>query len=298
VGLGHALQAVGRQYEAVQAWEEALRFNPDDVETMEAIRRTKQQAGSTPFRKESPTKTESHAMRISGRTREVPFATRGVVDRAIVRDLWERDVYELLKVTQAPRLVLDVGAHIGAFSTFAAELWTAARIIACEPDPENVVLLRKNLAGRAHIDIVAAAILAQDEREVDFHAVADKVGRNSGGGSCVRPEEGSVKVRVPALSIVELWRTKGIGSCDLLKLDCEGAEVEVLRRLATATLLPSISLIVGEWHAEDSRPDKTEKVRQDLQQILMLTHEVQFRAPLRGREGHFSATLRNGIRPS
>jgi FkbM family methyltransferase len=222
----------------------------------------------------------------------VRFVSRGDVDRAILRDLWERDVYGIGSVAAPPTVVVDIGAHIGAFSLLASELWPAARVIACEPDPENARLLRANLAGRPGAEIVEAAVVDGDGGEVAFHLVPDKAGRNSGGGSCVRPEPESIPTRVRALSARALWQSKAIGVCDLLKVDCEGAELAILRSLAAAGFLGNVRLIVGEWHAADARSATVERVCRDLAEVLDRTHNVELRGPVGGREGHFTARLR------
>ena len=171
-------------------------------------------------------------------------------------------------------------------------LWPDSRVVACEPDPENLSLLHTNLLGYQNVEIVEAAILAHDLAEAEFHAVVNKAGDNSGGGSCVRVEPGSKSIRVPALAMIKLWESKGISSCDLLKLDCEGAELQILRALADAGLLRRVARIVGEWHACDGRADTPERVRRALKEILETTHSLVFSQPFRGKEGHFSAEVR------
>jgi FkbM family methyltransferase len=215
--------------------------------------------------------------------------TRGPVDESIVRQVWERDVYGVRQMVESPGLVVDIGAHIGAFTLLARQTWPAARVIACEADPENFRLLERNLAGKAGIEAVPAALVAEEVTEVDFRAVCDKVFGNSGGGTCSRPEPGTQLTRVPALSVRRLWAEKGITSCDLLKLDCEGSEVAILRALAEAGHLPGVRFITGEWHTADDRPASREHVRAELRAILGPTHEVTFSAERPGREGYFTA---------
>lgn len=224
----------------------------------------------------------------------VPMHVRGTVDRAIIGDLWERDAYGVLNLHQLrPRTVLDIGAHIGAFALLARRMWPEARVIACEADPENVRLLQANLGTETSVEIVSAAIVGEDVHEVTFHAVTDKGAANSGGGSCLRPELGSAPCRVPALSVAELWMSRQIEFCDLLKLDCEGCERPILRKLHDVGLLCRVGLIVGEWHASDGLPDTTARVRAEIEQSLRNTHLVEFSTRSTGREGHFRARRRS-----
>jgi FkbM family methyltransferase len=283
VQLGHALQAAGRGEEAAAAWREALRPQPNHPDALAALRQVgRLHPAGAPAR-------EDTAPEYGGKGLAARLQVRGPVDLAIARDLWERDVYGLRSIAEPPALVVDVGAHIGLFALLAAETWPAARVIACEADPDNAALLRRNVAGRPGIDVVEAAIVGADVPLVDLHVVVDKAGGNSGGGSCVRPEPGSKRVKVPALSAVRLWQSRGLDRCDLLKLDCEGAEPQILRALAEAGLLPRVRHVTGEWHAPDDRPGTTAAVRRELGELLGSTHRVTFNEPFRGREGHFHA---------
>jgi GT2 family glycosyltransferase/tetratricopeptide (TPR) repeat protein/SAM-dependent methyltransferase len=191
--LAAALQQDGRREEAVAAWEEALRLAPDDASTVQALAEARRlgQAGpvaagrqSTPTR---PAKAARHVLPLRDRSIEVSMTTRGPVDEAIVHDVWERDIYGVRRLDRPPDVVVDIGAHIGTFAVLAAESWPGARVIACEPDPDNFGLLEQNLRGRSRIELVQAAVLGDDRPEVEFHRVADKVSGNSGGGSCAAP---------------------------------------------------------------------------------------------------------------
>jgi FkbM family methyltransferase len=233
-----------------------------------------------------------YRLELGERVVEIPLILRGEVDRAILCQIWEKDAYGIRAIRIPPKVVLDVGAHIGLFTLMAGEMWPEARVIACEADPENFALLRRHLADRRQVEAVEAAILGEGATEVAFYAVMDKVRENSGGGSCLRPEPGSKAMRVPAMSVVELWRGSNISRCDLLKLDCEGAEVPILKALGAAGLLEDVGRIVGEWHAEDDREQTCGRVKAELKAILRSTHEVAFKAHHGGREGYFTAQPR------
>jgi FkbM family methyltransferase len=289
--LGNALQAVGRRQEAAAQFEGVLRLDPTHASAGDSLRRMREIPATSTSRTHVPDMPTQHVIQLPGRSVEVRCMTRGPVDSAILREVLERDVYGVREVNDAPSLVVDLGAHIGGFSILAASAWPSARIIACEADPENFALLKRNLAGLRNVESIQAAVVAENVSEIEFNMVVDKAAHNSGGGSCVRDEPGTVKRRVPALSVEKLWNQRSLGVCNLLKLDCEGCEVQILRALAKARLLKGIQLIVGEWHAPDERPATTACVRQELTAILQDTHAVQFYPPFRGREGHFRARV-------
>ena len=110
--------------------------------------------------------------------------------------------------------VIDVGANVGAFAVLAAR--RGASVDAYEPHPETFVHLERNTAGLG-VRCVRAAVVAAPGAGgmVPFEASGDS-------DTHYRVGEGGLEVRAVALADV-------IGSgCDLLKMDCEGAEFELL----------------------------------------------------------------------
>jgi len=272
---------------------------------------------------------------------QITFCMRGPVDQDILHEVWVADGYGIRHLaatwsgdhatTGAERTIIDIGAHMGAFAVLAATLWPGCRLIACECDPENVALLKRNLQAMfengvrpsedrmpkgqtpfscekgvrpsedkmrkgqtpfSNVQIVEAAIVGEEVAEVEFHAVADKAGRNSGGGICFLREPGSQAMRVPALSIRKLWREQHIERCDLLKLDCEGAELPILAALAGAGLLPHIRCLVGEWHVLPEHGQTPDSVMHNLRSLLAPTHQLDIGRRAGVGLGYFRAMLK------
>jgi FkbM family methyltransferase len=234
----------------------------------------------------------NHTLQLHNRRVTVPFATRGPVDDSIIQQVWVKDVYGVRNLSWTPAVVVDIGAHLGTFCLMAAEVWPTARIIAAEADSDNAALLRTNLAGHRNVEIVQAAITGEDVTSVRFNRVMDKAHSNSGGGSCVRDEPGSVQTTVAAIAAVKLWQSLNLARCDLLKLDCERSELAILAALATAGILARIRLLVGEWHSADAHEQSRESVIMALRRILQNTHDLDLPAQASGREGYFFATLK------
>jgi FkbM family methyltransferase len=285
--LGLKYLELGRATDAVAAMRESLRLRPD----YDLTRRALSEALAAVERGPAGNPMRQHRLRVQEGAAEVCLSTRGPVDDSIVCQIWERDVYGVRELTEAPAVVVDIGAHIGAFALLARMTWPESRVIACEADPDNVRLLEQNVNGHTGLEIVPAAVLGEERTEVEFRAVLDKVWGNSGGGSCVRPEPGTQTIRAPAISVRRLWAEKGITACDLLKLDCEGCEVPLLRVLAESGQLRTVRCITGEWHTSDDRAESRERVRRELRTILAATHEVTFSPDRPGREGYFTARL-------
>jgi predicted RNA methylase len=59
---------------------------------------------------------------------------------------WERDVVQYISELRNGDIVIDVGAHIGSYTIRCAKLvGENGKVIAVEPIPENLVLLKNNL---------------------------------------------------------------------------------------------------------------------------------------------------------
>jgi FkbM family methyltransferase len=134
------------------------------------------------------------------------------------------------------RTVVDVGANVGAFSVLAAQLG-AAQVHAWEPHPDTRLRLVANLeANRVAPKVtVHPAALAAKEGEVWLGGI--------GGGATTTRADG--EHLVVAESINDEWAA--LGPIGLAKIDCEGAEYDLLDALEPA-LLSNVEHLVMEFH--------------------------------------------------
>jgi FkbM family methyltransferase len=66
-------------------------------------------------------------------------------DRQALHEVWAQKEYEDEHFTIGPNdVVVDIGAHIGTFSVWAAKQATSGRVYAFEPNQENYRLLEEN----------------------------------------------------------------------------------------------------------------------------------------------------------
>ena len=131
------------------------------------------------------------------------------------------NVYEVEKMKN-PKVILDIGANIGSFTIVAARLFPNAKVIAVEPEPSNIQLLKKNIAinNLTNVEVVECAVsdkagtaeLFLDAARNSAHSFLKDIG--AGG------REGSIIVPTVTLS--------HFGKIDAMKIDCEGAEFQIL----------------------------------------------------------------------
>jgi FkbM family methyltransferase len=138
-----------------------------------------------------------------------------------------------------PATVIDGGANIGFFTLAAVSRWPRADVISVEPHPENADMLARALSTNGlRAEIVPAALAAKSGR-TRFH-VRDA---NRGSiGTAEGPEERAIDVAAMRLS--DLY-ARARQPC-LIKLDIEGAEVEVLEEFLSVPR-PGVTF-VGELH--------------------------------------------------
>jgi len=147
------------------------------------------------------------------------------------------------------KVVVDVGAHIGAFSLLAAG-HGARRVLAFEPEAENYRLLAINAASCAAIEPHRAAVWRSDRVEPRVAWRPSSNTRNTGGGTVLEARA------IAGASMVEGERhevatvaldaiIERAGRVGLLKIDAEGSEYPIL---ATSRCLDCVDAIVGEWH--------------------------------------------------
>ena len=150
------------------------------------------------------------------------------------------DVYGIRDCT--PDLIIDVGANIGAFSCTAAHAHPGARIHAFEPSTLHADLLKENLALN-QLDNVALhrKAVTKDGREVVF----SQLGAGGASGIILQGDGPSTRLGSVTLDCIDFTASRFL----FLKLDCEGAEGEIIEWIcANLSRLPSRLTLACEYH--------------------------------------------------
>jgi FkbM family methyltransferase len=174
------------------------------------------------------------------------YAIRSLMDAWIVKETnLDRD-YEAHGVPlQDGWAIVDIGAGLGDFTVFAARRAPHGRLFAYEPAPDSVVLLERNLQLNAirNVEVHPVAVASQaGALTLDVSGGVAVQYRTVGANGAAA---GRITVRSVALADV-LAGLPG-GACDFLKMDCEGAEYDLLLGLDDAAL-GRIRRVCLEYH--------------------------------------------------
>jgi len=144
--------------------------------------------------------------------------------------------------------VIDIGAHIGLFSLLVSQLCKTGKILSFEPVSENFDLLVSNLKLN-HIKNILPFNMAvsKNSGRLDLFLNNDQSAHSIFSKS-------SESISVESTSLQKIFEENKISSCKLLKLDCEGAEYEIIDSLPSK-YLDKIQNMVIEYHLADTKPE-------------------------------------------
>ena len=150
------------------------------------------------------------------------------------------------------RTIIDIGANMGSFTLYAAEHCPGARIYCYEPEPRNFECLRQNIS-----------INALENRVVAIQsAVASTSGRRemamalSPLHSLVTLDGADERQFVNCMTLADIFSKWALERVDLLKMNCEGAEYEILGSCAREHL-DRIRNIRLEYHVLDAETNNS-----------------------------------------
>ncbi|MFG1422122.1 FkbM family methyltransferase [Roseixanthobacter liquoris] len=166
--------------------------------------------------------------------------------------VFTRHEYESENLPETARTIVDLGGNIGLASVFFALKYPNAKILAVEPEADNFRMLEDNvrLLGE-RISAVRAAIWCEDG-EINLFTEAEDGSALGAWGVQVSAEARKGSRLTPCYKLPTLMQKFGIDHIDVLKVDIEGAELELFSE-STEEWLHKVDLIVAETH-ERFRP--------------------------------------------
>ncbi|MBN1451244.1 MAG: FkbM family methyltransferase [Anaerolineales bacterium] len=165
-------------------------------------------------------------------------------DMLVIWEIWRAKVYDDVRIPiREGDVVVDMGAHIGAFAVRAARLAHRGQVYAYEASSKNCALLTENqqLNGLENLHIENSAV-SNRRGQMPLYTPAD----NSILGSLLHETSGFIEM-VQATTFSDIIADHAIEQIDLLKVDVEGAEFDILFACPDETLAITRRVVI-EYH--------------------------------------------------
>jgi FkbM family methyltransferase len=180
-------------------------------------------------------------------------------DFMALANVWLLEDYKIKKFEiNSNDVIIDIGAHIGIFTIYASQFCNNGKIYSFEPVKENYDLLLNNIKLNHSEQVKPFNLAVSNTNDV----VTIYINDDKAAHSIFPSSESSIKVK--SITLQNIFEENNINHCNFLKLDCEGAEYEILCNLP-AKYFKEIDKIVMECHFVDKKPE----LIGDLKQILV-----------------------------
>lgn len=161
------------------------------------------------------------------------------------KELFVDEIYAFCASRPQP-FIIDCGANIGLSVLYFKQLYPNADVLAFEPDGDNLALLEQNISVNklTGVECRQSAVWVHND-DLLFEASGTQ-------GSGIVSEGGSANVvRIKAERLADVIAQKKV---DFLKIDIEGAELEVVRDCAP--FLHNVENLFVEYHGKAAEADK------------------------------------------
>ena len=168
----------------------------------------------------------------------------GTSDGAMIYDALLKSEY-CVPASLKPNVIIDIGSNIGSSIIYFQRRFPSARIYGFEPHPENFRLLELNVSRIPLVSVFNFGLSGCDKNlEIPF----GNANYNAFSTSQLEPSDNHMPlVSCEVRNIATALPALGIERVDLIKIDCEGAEYDVVTALPE-DVLASCNWIVGEIH--------------------------------------------------
>ncbi len=155
-------------------------------------------------------------------------------------------------------VILDIGANIGSFATWAIRRWPGCIIHCYEPLPENFERLQLNVGQLAGSSVILNNFAIGDPARSRLF-----LGKNNCGEASFFDLGEQSKESVPVVT-----RSPDVlPKAHIVKVDAEGSEVEILGRMARI----DFDVVLLEYHSEENR----RRVDELLADFLLIGGEIR-----------------------
>ncbi len=203
-----------------------------------------------------------------------------VSDAYVINESYLYGIHDnILPYIRKAKVGLDVGAHIGTFSVFAAKR-SPAKIFAIEPNETNMKILKENIELNGLSDRVVPVQLALSGSTGSVKLFTPMaLSGKPGSVRSLTPKEGALASttaghvelygedkegvgvsEIRSSSLADFLSKNDISLCDFIKMDCEGGEYDIFYNTPAETF-KKIGIMSVECHADGDVNELAEFLR-------------------------------------
>lgn len=147
-----------------------------------------------------------------------------------LREIFGNNVYEKYWSAKDGDVVIDIGANVGIFTVKVGEKLNKGLIVAIEPSPQNIELLKKNLRLHNLSSVIVVPKAVGNFRGKSKFLITPVSGQHRFYSKTVeKSEEINKIIEVDTVLLDDIVKELKIKVIDFLKIDVEGAELDVLK---------------------------------------------------------------------
>ncbi len=156
-------------------------------------------------------------------------------------EIFQDEIYEKRGGPKEGDIVLDIGAYVGMFTVKSSrQVGEEGLVIAIEPEPKNFSYLTMNCRGLGNVRLVKKAVSNTDGKAKLYL---------SGGSalpSLTLPNRNYIEVETIALdNLIIQFKLPRV---DFIKIDAEGAELEILKGAGNVLSSNNLKLAIAAYH--------------------------------------------------
>ncbi len=192
----------------------------------------------------------------------LPNYPRDIIQKIMVdtSNYWDTYALNFINIfLKENATILDIGANIGSHSIYWAIERNAAKVYSFEPLPSTFEILKKNIElNKLEDKIIPYNFGLSDKKSKAMLQAYDHT--NIGSASFIKDKNGIFELKtLDSLKIKD--------KIDLIKIDVEGAEVEVLQGAKKTILKNKPTIVIESFHNKD----KVDEILNSLGYLQTLT---------------------------
>lgn len=166
--------------------------------------------------------------------------------------------------------ILDCGANIGMSVLYFKTIYPKSEIIAFEPNPYAFALLKKNIEQNKIEGVTLKNVgLADKINNIEFFISENK---ESLTGSLIQGRGGDNSIKIKTEKLSNYLKSANV---DLVKMDIEGAELDVFKELKESNVIQNAKRYIIEYH------HLIDKAKANLSEFLLPIEENNFQYNIR-----------------